>query len=48
MVDIGGENNIKHNKKLVVGSAELNFKRDGMEIESLFNHETGISKLRYI
>ena len=32
MQDIGGENHIKQLKKLIVGSAELGFKRDNMEI----------------
>jgi actin-like protein 6A len=41
MVDVGQEQ--KSQKKYIVGSAELNFKRDHMEIHSLFS-EAGTSK----
>jgi len=32
MVDVEGEIKQRSSKRLIVGSAELNFKRDGMDI----------------
>ncbi len=40
-IDMGG------NKRLIVGGAELNFKRDHMEIQPLLQ-ETGISKIMMV
>jgi len=37
MIDTEGENKQRSSKRLVVGSAELNYKRDGMDIQPLFS-----------
>jgi hypothetical protein len=37
MVDAEGENKSRSSKRLIVGSAELNYKRDGMDIQPLFS-----------
>ena len=42
---IGGGGGAASKKKVIVGSAELSFKRDAMEIQPLFSDPAGISKL---
>ena len=42
---IGGGGGPSSKKKVIVGSAELSFKRDAMEIQPLFSDPAGISKV---